>query len=43
MVQAIKEALMQAGVDMPTEIYTVRLRDLAPFNDNHRKSINELS
>lgn len=42
-VQAIKEALMQAGVDMPTEIYTVRLRDLAPFNDNHRKSINELS
>jgi small-conductance mechanosensitive channel len=33
--QAIKEKLMQAGVDMPTEIYTVRLRELAPFNDNH--------
>ncbi|MBW4512223.1 MAG: mechanosensitive ion channel family protein [Scytonematopsis contorta HA4267-MV1] len=39
--QAIKEALMQAGVDMPTDIYTVRLRGLAPFFDNHRVNHEE--
>jgi small-conductance mechanosensitive channel len=33
--QSIKEALMQAGVEMPTDIYTVRLRGLPPFIDNH--------
>jgi small conductance mechanosensitive channel len=41
--QAVKEALMQAGVNMPTEIYTVRLQGMGQFNDNHHKSINELS
>ncbi|BDA75633.1 hypothetical protein CAL7716_097990 [Calothrix sp. PCC 7716] len=39
--QAIKEALMQAGVDMPTDIYTVRLRGLTPFNDNHHVNYEE--
>ncbi|MBD6614848.1 mechanosensitive ion channel family protein [Komarekiella sp. 'clone 1'] len=34
--QAIKEALMQAGIDMPTDIYTVKLLGLPPFIDNHR-------
>jgi small-conductance mechanosensitive channel len=34
--QAIKEALMQAGVEMPTDIYTVRLRGLPQMDDNHR-------
>lgn len=34
--QAIKEALMQAGIDMLTDIYTVKLLGLPPFIDNHR-------
>ncbi|AUT01689.1 transporter [Nostoc sp. CENA543] len=33
--QAVKETLMQAGIEMPTDIYTVRLRGLAQFSDNH--------
>jgi small-conductance mechanosensitive channel len=39
--QAIKEALMQAGIDMPTDIYTVRLRGLPPFLDNHHVNYDE--
>ncbi|HAX77880.1 MAG TPA: transporter [Cyanobacteria bacterium UBA11372] len=34
--QAIKEALQQAGIEMPTDIYTVRLRNLPIISDNHR-------
>ncbi|MFB2979277.1 mechanosensitive ion channel family protein [Microseira sp. BLCC-F43] len=34
--QAIKEALQQAGIEMPTDIYTVRLRNLPTISDNHR-------
>jgi small conductance mechanosensitive channel len=34
--QAIKEALMQAGVEMPTDIYTVKLQGLPSMIDNHR-------
>jgi small conductance mechanosensitive channel len=34
--QAIKEVLMQAGVEMPTDIYTVKLLGLPPMVDNHR-------
>lgn len=34
--QSIKEELMQAGIEMPTDIYTVRLHGLSPFIDNHR-------
>ncbi len=39
--QAIKEALMQAGIDIPTDIYTVRLRGLPSFFDNHRVNYDE--
>ncbi len=39
--QAIKEALMQAGIEMPTDIYTVRLRGLPPFINNHRVNYDE--
>ncbi|MBW4446092.1 MAG: mechanosensitive ion channel family protein [Spirirestis rafaelensis WJT71-NPBG6] len=41
--QAIKEALMQAGVEMPTDIYTVRLRGLPQMDDNHRLNNSENS
>jgi small conductance mechanosensitive channel len=34
--QSIKEELMQAGIEMPTDIYTVRLHGLPTFIDNHR-------
>jgi small conductance mechanosensitive channel len=34
--QAIKEALMQAGIDMPTDIYTVRLRDSSIQNSKFK-------
>lgn len=33
--QVIKEALQQAGIEMPTDIYTVQLRELQPHIDNH--------
>ncbi|WP_337885281.1 mechanosensitive ion channel family protein [Fischerella thermalis] len=39
--QAIKEALMQAGVEMPTDIYTVRLRGLPELIDNHHVNYDE--
>lgn len=39
--QAIKEALMQAGIDMPTDIYTVRLRGLLPSINNHHLNFDD--
>jgi small conductance mechanosensitive channel len=40
--QAIKEALQQAGVEMPTDIYTVKLRTLPDISNNHRANSEQI-